>query len=94
VIPWHWHTPSEHVMVVSGTVSLQMKDGQPVMLTAGGFALMPSQHAHYFKCLRTCALYVYSDAAFDIHYVDKSGNELQPADALKPYKEKPATEMK
>jgi quercetin dioxygenase-like cupin family protein len=95
VIPWHWHTPNEYVMVVSGTARLQMKDDKPITLTSGAFALMPSHHAHHFKCLRaTCHIYVYSDAAFDIHYVDKSGNELTPADALKPFREKPATEMK
>ncbi len=94
VIPWHWHTPNEYVMVVSGAASLQMKDDKAVTLTSGAFALMPSHHAHHFKCLRACSIYIYSDAAFDIHYVDKQGNELTPADALKPFREKPATEMK
>jgi len=94
VIPWHWHTANENVMIVSGAGSLQMKGGMPVTLTAGGFALAPSQHAHHFKCVRTCTIYLYSDAAFDLHYVDKNGTEIQPADALKAYREKPATEMK
>lgn len=94
VIPWHWHTASEYVMIVSGAASLQMKDAKPVTLTAGGFALAPSQHAHHFKCLRMCMVYVYADAMFDLHYVDKNGTEIQPADALKTYREKPATEMK
>src|SRR6266550_5533953 len=94
VIPWHWHTPNEHVMIVSGAATLQMKDAKPVSLRAGAFALMPSNHAHQFRCLRACALYIYSDTAFDIHYVDKQGNEMVPADALKAVREKPATEMK
>lgn len=94
VIPWHWHTPNEHVMIVSGSASLQMKDAKPVSLQAGAFALMPSHHTHQFKCLRTCALYIYSDTAFDIHYVDKQGNEISPADATKAVREKAATEMK
>lgn len=93
-IPWHWHTPNEQVMIVTGTVSLQMKDGKPVTLRAGGFALAPSRHPHHFKCITACALYVASDAAFDLHYVDKDGTEIQPADALKAFREKPATEMK
>jgi len=94
VFPWHWHTPNEHVIIVSGMASLQMKDAKPVTLTAGAFALMPSHHVHQFKCPRTCVLYVYSDAAFDMHYVDKQGNEISPADAMKPVREKAATEMK
>jgi quercetin dioxygenase-like cupin family protein len=94
VIPWHWHTPNEHVMIVSGSATLQMKDAKPVSLQAGAFALMPSHHVHQFRCLRTCALYIYSDTAFDIHYVDKQGNEISPADATKAVREKAATEMK
>ena len=94
VFPWHWHTPNEHLMIISGAASLQMKDGKAVTLRAGGFALMPSHHVHQFKCLRGCVLYVYSDTAFDMHYVDKQGNEISPAAALKPFREKVATETK
>ena len=94
VFPWHWHTPNEHLMIISGAASLQMKDAKAVTLRSGAFALMPSHHVHQFKCLSACVLYVYSDTAFDMHYVDKQGNEISPADALKPFREKPATEMK
>ena len=94
VFPWHWHTPNEHVMIVSGSASLQVKDGKAVTLNSGAFALMPSHHVHQFKCLRACVLFIYSDSAFDMHYVDKAGNEITPDAALKAYREKPATEMK
>jgi len=94
VIPWYWHTPNEHVMIVSGSANLQLKNAKPISLQAGAFALMPSHHAHKCRCLRTCALYIYSDAAFDIHYIDKQGNEMAPADALKVVREKAATEMR
>jgi quercetin dioxygenase-like cupin family protein len=90
--PWHWHTANEQLMMVSGAASLQMKDAKAVTLRPGAFALLPSRHVHQFKCLSACAFYVYSDAAFDMHYVDKQGNEISPADALKPFGEKPATE--
>jgi mannose-6-phosphate isomerase-like protein (cupin superfamily) len=93
-IPWHWHTPNEHLMIVSGAARVEMKDGAPVTLEAGGFALMPSQHVHQFRCERACQLYIYADAAFDIHYVDAQGNEIAPPDALKAVKETVATEMK
>jgi quercetin dioxygenase-like cupin family protein len=87
VFPWHWHTPTETLMIVSGTAHAQMKDGTPVVLRAGGFAVMPSKHVHQFRCSTACTLFVHSDAAFDMHYVDAQGNELSPADALKPVKE-------
>ena len=43
-----------------------------------------------FHCATACVLYVYSDAAFDIHYVNAKGDELTPDDALKAVKEKQA----
>ncbi len=85
--PWHWHTPNEHLMMVSGVARAEAKDGKPVTLRAGGFALMPSHHIHRFTCTTACSLYVYGDAAFDIHYVDAQGGEISPDAALKAVKE-------
>ena len=93
-IPWHWHTPNEHLMIVSGAARLEMKDGKPLTLQAGGFAMMPSRHVHQSRCDRPCVLYIYSDVALDIHYVDGKGKEISPAEALKAVKETAATDMK
>ena len=35
-IPWHWHTPGEHLMMVSGTAKIETKDGKPFTLRAAG----------------------------------------------------------
>ncbi len=51
---------------------------------------MPSKHVHQFTCLKECSFYVYSDAAFDTHYVDPAGAELTPDEALKKVDETPA----
>ena len=93
-IPWHWHTPNENLMMVSGVARLELKDGKPLTLRAGGYAMMPSRHVHQFRCGGPCSLYIYSDGAFDIHYVDGQGKEISPDDALKPVKEIAAHEMK
>ena len=93
-IPWHWHTPNEHLMIVRGVARLEMKDGKPLTLRGGGFALMPAHHVHQFRCARACQLYIYSDVAFDIHYVNGKGKELSPSEALKAVRETAATEMK
>jgi quercetin dioxygenase-like cupin family protein len=90
VIPWHWHTPNEHLMMVSGTARVEMKDQGEMTLKPGAFAKMPSKHIHQFTCSTgPCRLYVYSDAIFDIHYVDAGGKEIQPAEALKGVHETP-----
>lgn len=83
VFPWHWHTPNEHLMMVSGVARAEMKDGGSVTLRAGGFALMPSEHVHRFTCIQSCTLFIYSDAMFDIHYVNSEGQEIPPDEALK-----------
>jgi len=87
VIPWHWHTPNEHLMLASGVARLEMKDAAPFTLQAGGFALMPAKHVHQFTCEKACVLYIYSDAAFDMHYVNAQGTEIAPTDALTMVKE-------
>jgi quercetin dioxygenase-like cupin family protein len=80
VIPWHWHTPTEHVMIVSGAAKVEMKGGKTATITAGGYAMMTSKHAHQFTCTSACTAFVSSDAAFDIHYLDANGKEI-PAEA-------------
>jgi quercetin dioxygenase-like cupin family protein len=87
IVPWHWHSPNEHLMLVSGSARVEMKDGKPFTLQAGGFALLPSKHVHQFRCEQACLLYVYSDAAFDTHYVDAKGTEISAAEALAAVKE-------
>ena len=86
-IPSHWHTPNEHLMIVSGEAQLQAKGGTQQALRAGSFALMPGHHVHQFRCTTVCQLFVYSDGAFDIHYVNAQGKEISADDALKAVKE-------
>ena len=82
LIPWHWHTPNEHVMIVSGSAKVEMKDGKAAVLGPGGYAMMPGKHVHQFTCTSACSAFVSSDAAFDIHYVNASGAEISPDAAL------------
>lgn len=91
-VPWHWHTYGEQVMMVSGTGEVTMRDdGKPVDIAAGGFALLPAKHVHHFRCKQTCTFYLHVDGKFDIHYVDRDGNEIPPKTALAPYRQTVAT---
>jgi quercetin dioxygenase-like cupin family protein len=82
MIPWHWHTPTEQVMIVSGSAKVEMKDHGSAVLGPGGFAMMPSKHVHQFTCTSACTAFVASDKAFDIHYVDSAGKEVPVESAL------------
>ena len=84
VVPWHWHTPSEQLMMVSGRAKAEMKDSGPVILRAGDYLNLTSRHVHQFTCLASCMLFDVTGAApFDVHYVDAIGNEIPVEQALK-----------
>ncbi len=83
VVPWHWHTPTEQLMVVSGRGKGEMKDGSPVMLHPGDYLSLPGKGVHQFTCIAACTFFLSSDGVFDIHYVDASGKEIPPDEALK-----------
>jgi Cupin domain. len=82
MFPWHWHTPTEHVMIVSGSAKVEMKGGNSAVLGPGGYAKMPSKHVHQFTCVSACSAFVNSEGAFDMHYVDANGKEIPPEQAL------------
>jgi len=82
-IPWHWHTPTEQLMMVAGSAKVEMKDGSPITLHPGDYASLSTKHVHQFTCLAACTLFIASDVAFDIHYVDSSGSEIPVDQALK-----------
>src|SRR5881398_1359669 len=85
-VPWHWHTPNEHLMLVTGEGVAEMKGGKSLTLQQGGYAMMAASQVHQFRCTKSCMLYLYSDGAFDLHYVDAQGKEISPDAALKSVK--------
>lgn len=93
VVPWHWHTPTEHIMLVTGILGLQAKGEKPAALGRGDFALMPARHIHQAKCQSStaCEFFIHSDGAFDIHYVNSAGQEIPADEALKGANKTPPT---
>ena len=83
--PFHWHTPSETAMMVSGSLEIQMRDGKPLVARRGDFAYLPSRHVHRATCLGAapCLVFLSADAPFDIHWVDGAGQEISLDAALK-----------
>jgi Cupin domain len=79
----HFHTPTEQVVMVSGTARIEMKGDPPRIIKVGAFAFTPSRHPHHFTCMSACQFYVISDGAFDIHYIDDGGKEIPLEQAVK-----------
>jgi quercetin dioxygenase-like cupin family protein len=84
VVPWHWHTVNENLMMVSGKAKAEMKSGGAHTLTAGDYLFLPGKEVHRFTCISSCVLFNQVDGAFDIHYVDADGKEIPVEQALKP----------
>lgn len=83
VVPWHWHTANENLMMVSGKGKSEMSGGAHTMAT-GDYLYLAGRQVHQFTCISSCVIFDVIDGAFDIHYVDKDGNEIPVEQALKP----------
>jgi quercetin dioxygenase-like cupin family protein len=82
VIPWHWHTAAEQLVLISGTGRAQMKDGKPVTMRSGDYLFLPAKHIHEFTAATAVTMFDLPEGAFDIHYVDAAGAEIPPDQAL------------
>jgi quercetin dioxygenase-like cupin family protein len=87
-VPWHWHSANENLMIVSGRAKAEMKGGKAVDLKSGDYLKMPAKGVHQFTAVSAMMMFVATDGAFDIHYVDGSGNEITPDQALSAGKKK------
>lgn len=94
IAPFHWHTPSETAMMVSGSLELQMKGDKAFTARHGDFVYLPGHHIHRATCIGTapCLVFLSSDAAFDVHWVDASGQEVSLESALKNSKARPKSQ--
>jgi quercetin dioxygenase-like cupin family protein len=71
LVPPHFHSAEEQLIVVSGEVSTGM-DGMPdTVLGSGGFAMMPGNKPHWFSCVgkAECLMFVTFDRKYDITWV-------------------------
>jgi quercetin dioxygenase-like cupin family protein len=71
VVPAHYHTAEEQLMVVRGDVLTGMQGMSPQVLGAGGFATMPGKQVHWFTCnsKEGCLMFVTFDRTYDIVWV-------------------------
>jgi len=68
VVPAHYHTAEEQLMVVRGDVLTGMDGMAETTMGPGGFAMMPSKAMHWFTCKSkiTCLMFVTFDRKYDI----------------------------
>ena len=70
VVPWHFHTAEEQLIIISGTVLAEMTGHAPTRLGPGGFAMMGGRMPHQFTCQgkSVCLMIVAFDRAYDIYW--------------------------
>jgi len=71
VVPPHFHSAEEQLIIVKGNVSTGMEGMKDAMLGPGGFAMMPSKAPHWFTCTakEECLMFVTFDRAYDIVWI-------------------------
>ncbi len=70
VVPWHYHTAQEQLIVVTGEVAAEMEGHRSTVLGPGGFAMMEGGMAHQFTCRsrEACVMFVTFDRPYDIKW--------------------------
>jgi quercetin dioxygenase-like cupin family protein len=71
LVPWHYHTAAEQLIVVEGNMKTEMDGMAAHNLGPGGFAEMPSKVKHQFACRSSagCVMFVNFDRKYDIFWV-------------------------
>lgn len=71
LVPWHYHTAGEQLIVTQGNVKTEMDGMAAHVLGPGGFAEMPGKVKHQFVCESTagCVMFVSFDRKYDIFWV-------------------------
>jgi quercetin dioxygenase-like cupin family protein len=74
VVPAHYHSAEEQLLIVRGEVSTGMEGMPDTLLGPGGFAMMASKQVHWFSCTakEECLMFVTFDRAYDIVWVKQN----------------------
>jgi quercetin dioxygenase-like cupin family protein len=74
VVPPHYHSAEEQLVIVRGEVSTGMEGMPDTLLGPGGFAMMASKQVHWFSCTAKdeCLMFVTFDRAYDIVWVKQN----------------------
>jgi quercetin dioxygenase-like cupin family protein len=80
VVPWHYHTAVEQLIIIRGDVLTEMSGHPAGLLSAGGFAVMASKVPHKFVCQdkHECLMVVTFDRKYDIFWGKGPGAAAHP----------------
>lgn len=67
VIPMHWHTSAERIVLVSGQLTVTYEGEKPTVLKPGTYAYGPSKKPHEATCAKgaPCVLFIAFESPVD-----------------------------
>jgi quercetin dioxygenase-like cupin family protein len=81
-IPPHWHSMTENVTVLSGTLNVGMGDSvkrqASQALAAGGFVSLPANMHHHARTAEPTVVQINLEGPFDIFYVNPADDPQRP----------------
>jgi len=83
VVPWHWHTANEAIMVMKGTFTLEC-EGKKVDLGPGSFTYTPSRLIHRATFSEGCMIAISADGPFEINWAGAPPTARKPGEAAMP----------
>lgn len=71
-LPSHWHTSPEHMILVSGKLSVTYEGQKPSVLRAGSYAYGPAKARHEARCANAgpCVLFIAFESPIDAVLVE------------------------
>jgi uncharacterized RmlC-like cupin family protein len=75
IIPLHWHTSAERMVLVAGELHVTYDGQKPAILRPGTYAYGPAKHPHSAYCASTdpCVLFIAFESPLDAVPVEIAG---------------------
>ena len=83
VVPLHWHSSAEWLVVLYGSGQLEIKGQKPAHLTTGGFYFQPAHQIGGGTFKPNTLIFISFDGPADTHWVDEKGHEITGVEAFR-----------
>lgn len=82
-IPPHWHTQTENITIISGTLYLgsgdKVEGAHAQALKPAGYHYLPAKAHHYAFTKTATVVQIHGDGPFDINYIDPQDDPQKAA---------------
>jgi hypothetical protein len=83
VVPMHWHSSAEWLVIIYGVGNVENKGHKPLRLTKGGFFFQPAHQIGGGTFEPNTLVFISFDGPADTHWVDDKGTEITGLEAFR-----------